>query len=81
MSSQKIYVWPRTKKKHASFPYIKKKTQMEEFKSAVLDLIKYQQKQQLSLQKQQIENQRRMEELHIEIQRQILELDKSAKTS
>ena len=51
---------------------------MEEIKSAMLDFIKYQQKQQLSLRKQQMENQRRMEELRIEIQRQKLELNKSA---
>ena len=51
---------------------------MEEFKSAMLDLIKYQQEQQLSLQKQKMQSQGRMEELRIEIQRQKLELDKSA---
>ena len=33
----------------------------------MLDLIKYQQEQQLSLQKQQMENQKRLEELRIEI--------------
>ena len=43
---------------------------MEEFKSAMLDLVKYQQEQQLSLQKQLMENQRSMEVLRIEIQRQ-----------
>ena len=36
---------------------------MEEFKSAMLDLIKYQQEQQLSLQKQQMDNWSTMEEL------------------
>ena len=46
---------------------------MEEFKSAILDLIKCQQEQQLSLQKQQMENQRRMEKLPFEIQKQKLE--------
>ncbi len=39
-----------------------KKTQIDEFESSMLDLIKYQQEQQLSLQKQQMENQRRIEE-------------------
>ena len=38
---------------------------MEEFK--MLDMIKYRQEQQLSLQKQQMENQKRTEELGIEI--------------
>ena len=50
-----------------------KKAQIEEFKSAMLDLIKYQKEQQLSLQKQQMGNQRRIEELRIEIQRQKLQ--------
>ena len=52
---------------------------MKEFKITMLDLIKYQQEQQLSLEIKQMENQRRMEKLRIEIQRQKFELDKSAK--
>ena len=45
---------------------------MKEFNRAMLDLIKYQQEQQLILQKQQMENHRTMEKLLIEIQRKNL---------
>ena len=51
---------------------------MEKFKSAMLDLMKYQQERQHPLQKQQMENQKRMEELRIEFPRQKFDLNKSA---